>query len=122
MLKVETDKAQNTLRLTFSQQVGQREFRQYRAELEAAVEKLQPGFLVLTDLSRLEEMEYSCVLEIQAMMDLFRKKGVAKIVRVIPDPKKDIGFTVMSYFHYHDHPVAIVTCETLAEATKRLSS
>jgi hypothetical protein len=43
------------------------------------------------------------------------------VVRVIPDPHRDIGLQIMSYFHYKGD-VRIVTCETLAEAAKTLRS
>jgi hypothetical protein len=42
------------------------------------------------------------------------------VVRVIPDPQKDIGMQIMSLFHY-DRRVRIVTCESLAEAMKVLA-
>jgi hypothetical protein len=41
------------------------------------------------------------------------------VVRVIPDPTRDIGLQIMSYFHY-DGAVRIVTCATLDEATEIL--
>jgi hypothetical protein len=41
------------------------------------------------------------------------------VVRVIPDPNKDIGFDLISRFH-HDPPVKTQTHESLAEAIKSL--
>ena len=41
------------------------------------------------------------------------------MVRIVPDPKKDIGFQVMSYFHYGPD-VNIVTCENMDEAMRAL--
>jgi hypothetical protein len=49
------------------------------------------------------------------MMDLCNKKGVETVVRVIPDPRKDIGLNILSLFHYRRH-VRIVTCATISEA------
>jgi hypothetical protein len=57
---------------------------------------------------------------IERMMDLFNKKGVEMVVRVIPDPYKDIGLNIMSLFHY-PRRVHIVTCETLEEAREVLA-
>jgi hypothetical protein len=39
---------------------------------------------------------------------------------VIPDPRKDIGFNILSLFHYR-HDIHIVTCETLEEAKRALA-
>ena len=121
MFQVAIDKQQNLLRISFSQQVGQREAKRFRQRLGAILGELQPGFQLLTDLSELESMDYRCVPEIELAMEICRQKGVTKVVRVIPDIKKDIGFTIMSFFHYK-HGVPIVTCETLGEATKTLSA
>jgi hypothetical protein len=43
------------------------------------------------------------------------------VVRVIPDPHRDIGLQIMSYFHYSGD-VQILTCQTLAEAEEILRS
>jgi hypothetical protein len=74
-----------------------------------------PGFTLLTDLSRLEAMEYSCTPIIAKIMDHFNSRQVAKIVRVIPDGDKDIGFSILSMFHYNTS-IPITTCENLSEA------
>jgi hypothetical protein len=41
------------------------------------------------------------------------------VVRVIPDPHRDIGLQIMSIFHYGGD-VQILTCQTLAEAEEIL--
>ena len=92
-----------------------------RPKLVAALATVRPGFRLLTDLSELAEMKYACAKEIEAMMDLVRKKGVAEVVRVIPDPHKDIGFKVMSFFHY-GRAVPVLTCDTRAEALEKLAA
>jgi hypothetical protein len=43
------------------------------------------------------------------------------VVRVIPDPRRDIGLKIMSAFHYRGD-VKIVTCETLAQADEILET
>jgi hypothetical protein len=48
------------------------------------------------------------------------QKGVALVVRVVPDPTKDIGFNILSLFHYPHRPPA-VTCKTMVEAARLLS-
>ena len=120
MFKVEADTTRNILRLTFVEVVGRTEARQCREKVEAAVTQLRPEFSVLTDLSGLEEMHYTCAHAIQEIMDICRKKGVGRVVRVIPDPTKDIGFNLMSLFHY-GHEVPIQTFKTLPEALQALT-
>jgi hypothetical protein len=82
--------------------------------------KLGPGFSLLTDLSELQEMEIDTAGEIARMMDLCLESGLKQVVRVIPDPAKDIGFRLLSLTHYRGR-VPVTTCETLAEAERILS-
>jgi hypothetical protein len=119
MFQVESDKTKNLLRMAFSQRVTPDETRRWREQLGVLVAELQPGFRLLSDLSGLEIMEPDCAPEIEFGMDLCNKAGISKVVRIIPDPRKDIGLSIMSVFHYR-RGVRIVTCETLAEALKVL--
>ena len=119
MVKAEADKAKNLLRITYGQHVGPEETKRCAEAVQLLVGDLQPGFRLLTDLSGLEAMDLACVPHIKKMMDLCNKKGVDTVVRVIPDPHKDIGFNIMSLFHYRRR-VRIVTCEKLEEAIRVL--
>src|SRR5439155_14351486 len=107
--------------LAYAGHVNVDEAKRCRTEFEALLPKLKPGFRLLTDLSALEEMDYACADEIRAIMDELRKRGISRAIRVIPDQKKDIGVTVMSYFHY-GHGVRVQTVKSLAEALKALES
>jgi hypothetical protein len=49
------------------------------------------------------------------------EKGASLVVRVIPDPHRDIGLQIMSIFHYGGD-VQILTCETLAQAKEILET
>jgi anti-anti-sigma regulatory factor len=120
MIQMKHDKALNLFKIIFSQKVDHAEAKEYREKIEAMSPDLQPGFRVFVDLSQLEQMDSACASEIRAVMDLFQKIGVSKIVRVIPDPHKDIGFKLMSKFHY-GHDVPILTCETLEEGLEKLA-
>jgi len=66
-------------------------------------------------------MAYACAPEIEAMMDVFRQKGVGLVLRVVPDARKDIGFRVMSYFHY-GRAVPVLTVDSRDEALAKLSA
>lgn len=89
-------------------------------QLRAALAKLEVGFRVLVDLTELESMEVSCARFIEKAMDLCNEKGASMVVRIIPDPRRDIGMTIMSLFHYRGD-VRIITCQNLAEANSILS-
>jgi hypothetical protein len=91
------------------------------AEIERHLAHARPGFTVLTDLSALDAMDLDCVPHLTKIMDLSRAHGVGTVVRVIPDPDKDIGFSILSIIHYR-RGVRIVTCESLAEAERVLPS
>jgi hypothetical protein len=105
--------------MSYSQHIGAGEMKRCLGTVRDLMDNLKPGFLLLTDLSNLESMEASCAPEIGAIMDLCSAKGILSVVQVIPDPKKDIGFDLISRFH-HDPPVKTQTHESLAEAIKSL--
>ena len=53
-------------------------------------------------------------------MKLIDQSGVGMVVRVIPDPKKDIGLNILTIFHYRNQP-RFVTCEKMTEAAEVLA-
>lgn len=109
------------MHLAYAGHVTGDEAKRCRAEIEALLPTLKPGFRLLTDMSALEKMDYECAEEIRAIMDQLRERGISHAIRVIPDQKKDIGFTVMSYFHYGRN-VRVQTVKSFAEALKALES
>jgi hypothetical protein len=121
MFKAEADKLKNLLKISYMQHVGPEDTQHVEEAIPALLPDLRPGFRLLTDMSSLESMDLACVPYIKRMMDLCNKQGVEMVVRVIPDPHKDIGLNILSLFHYRQR-VRIVTCETLAEAMKALAS
>jgi hypothetical protein len=120
MFQAEADKPKNLLRVTYAQRVGPEETKRATETVQLLLADLQSGFRLLTDMSGLEEMDVACAPHIRKMMDICNKKGVDVVVRVIPDPHKDIGFNILSLFHYRRR-VRIVTCESLKEALKALA-
>ena len=119
MFKIEAKKGENCLTISYSGAIKAEEVRDCATAVELRLSELQPGFRLLTDLTELESMEVKSVPHIRRMMDLCNKRGVALVVRVIPDPQKDIGLNIMSLFHY-SRRVRIVTCKTLQEAKRAL--
>ena len=120
MYKVELDRSKSLLKISYAQRVGAEETQRCAEEIKALVADQPPGFRLLTDLSGLDSMDGACVGDIRRIMDLLNKKGIEMVVRVIPDPRKDIGLNILSLFHYR-RGVRIVTCETLEEAMKALA-
>ena len=120
MFQVEVDESKNLLTVRFWQHVGPDDAKAVFQQAATLLPRLPPGFRLLTDLSGLESMEMACVPDIRGMMDACNKQGVDMIVRVVPDPRKDIGLNILSLFHYRRR-VQIVTCATLEEALKVLA-
>jgi anti-anti-sigma regulatory factor len=115
-----TNKAKRLLYFGYIQQVRTKDLQRGLEEMPALLADLPPGFHLLVDLGRLESMEPACATPIGKVMELCDQHGVGLVVRVIPDPAKDIGLNMLSIFHYPHHPRA-VTCKTMSEAAKHLS-
>lgn len=115
MIKVEADLPHNLLIIRYSGLVTADEIEKVLEQIRNSLAGLQSGFRLLGDLSQLESMDVKCAPFIEKIMDLCNQKGIAMIVRVIPDSHRDIGLQIMSIFHYRGE-VEILTCETLAQA------
>ena len=119
MLLVTSNQSKQLLYLNFVGTVRPEEFSSGRADLTAQLAGLSPGFRYLVDLTHLEFMGVDCMAELGRMMELIGQAGVGMVVRVIPDPSKDIGMNILTIFHY-PHRLRVITCENLAEAVKAL--
>ena len=117
---VEIDQVKNLLVIRYHGCVGASDVDRCAEEVRAALPKMQSGFRLLADFTELDSMDVTCVPHIKNIMELCNEKGVRSVVRIIPDPKRDIGLQIMSYFHYSGE-VSIVTCENVSEAAKILS-
>jgi hypothetical protein len=120
MFRIELDQPHNWLTIAYSGHVNPDETQKCVEEIRVAVTKIEPGFRLVVDLTDLQAMEVACAPHITSIMDMCNRSGVAEVVRIIPDPKRDIGLQLMSYFHYGDD-VHIVTCESLDEAMNFLA-
>ena len=121
MFQIETDKSRNLLSFIFSGHVTPEETRRWREQLCKYAAGMQAGFTLLTDMSGLDLMDIDCAPDIEWSMEALDEAGIAKVVRIIPDPRKDIGLNIMSRFHYRPR-VRIVTCETMEEALRALAN
>jgi hypothetical protein len=88
-------------------------------EVVALLAQCPDGFEMLADLGRLESMDIDCEEIIGKTMETMERHGLKRVVRVIPDPTKDIGLKIIGIFHYSKN-IRIVTCQTMAEAARVL--
>lgn len=88
--------------------------------LEENISRVGPGFVLVTDLTGLESMHLDCVPHVTRIMDLCLGAGLARVVRIIPDPSKDIGLNLLSLVHYRGK-VPTVTFGSREEATSALA-
>jgi hypothetical protein len=119
MFLVSSNKVNQLLTMRYIGSVTKDELAQREAEVRTLLAELAPGFRSLQDLTQLDSMDPACMESIGRTMELFHEHGVSLVIRVIPDPAKDIGFNILTFFHYQKTP-RIITCQTLAEAAPHL--
>lgn len=121
MFAVELDQSRDTLTILYRGHVTPDEARLCREEVRLAGTILPPGFRLIVDLSELQSMEIACAPLIAQIMEICNHAGVAEVLRIIPDPTRDIGLQILSFFHYAND-VSIQTCASAAEAEKLLAA
>lgn len=112
---IETDRDRNRTRLSYQGTVTAEHLVARFGEFEGFLEQMRPEFTVMVDFSGLDTMALDCVPYLTRIMDLCKARGLGTVIRVIPDPAKDIGLNILSLIHYRGE-VRIITCTTLAEA------
>ena len=121
MINFEVDEPKRLLVIRYNGLVRADETEKGLEQVRNGLAKLQSGFRLLADLTELDSMEVGCAPFIEKAMDMCNEKGASMVVRVIPDPHRDIGLQIMSIFHYRGD-VQILTCETLAQAEEILET
>ena len=119
MYKVTYDNRRNIIIIKIEKDFNVRQAEDLHTHLEQIIPRCKKGFRLLTDLSLLENMEQEANRTIKKLMELINQHGVSKVIRVIPDPAKDIGFNIMSLFYY-SRKVIIHTYQSIEEAQKHL--
>lgn len=119
MIELETDDARNLFVIRYHGHITAEETVEWLDRIRVGIERMRPGFGLLTDLTNLTLMDVGCAPHIEATMDFANKRGIAAVVRVIPDSSRDIGLQIMSRFHYGPN-VQIATASSVAEAMKIL--
>ena len=120
MIQARYDQKYNAIIIEFSGKINVAEVERSQEALRPLVLQRSKGFKLLTDFSGVEEMDLGVRETIKKNMDLFNAQGVKEILRVIPDPAQDIGFNIMSLFHY-SKDVKFLIFKTREEAEAHLS-
>ena len=119
MYSVESDRSKQLLVISAAGRVTKKEVESVALRVREMMKEITPGFRVLTDFHWLERMDPAAAVPLAEIMDTLAEKHVAAVVRVIPDPHKDIGLNIPSQFHYGPQ-IKLVTFESLAEALSAL--
>ncbi|MEA3188189.1 MAG: hypothetical protein QOD99_2019 [Chthoniobacter sp.] len=119
MFHTELDTSKRVLTMSFTHQVDVTEMKSCLEKVRGLLIDIKPGFRLLTDLTSLDMMHADCSKDLGEMMSLCDEKGISAVVRVVPDPKKDIGFELLGPFHYGKN-VEVMTYATLADAVHSL--
>ena len=120
MFSIEASDAERLIKISWWGLVDSAEMRSCADEFGATASKMWSGFRVLVDMTDLESMDYAGSPYIGSIMDLCVSKQVEHVVRVIPNPHKDIGLNIMSYLRYGSK-VRVTICENLADAMRLLA-
>ena len=121
MFLAEVDKSRQLLKITIANHIAPVDAKACFESLQSLLAELQPGFQLLTDLSGVKSMPTSTAPYIGQIMELCNQKGLESVIRVLPaEARNDIGFAIMSHFHY-GRDVRIVTCDNLEEARSHLA-
>jgi hypothetical protein len=119
MVLVTSNKARQLLYVSYIGRVRPGDLTRQHPDMEMLISELLPDFRVLADFSELEAMDLECMAEVGRIMELMDRSGVGLIVRVIPDPTKDIGLNIFSIFHLPHRP-QIATRKSMVEASELL--
>src|SRR6187200_2254036 len=99
MFRVKLDQSQNTLAISYGGSVTPDETRLCADEVRLTLPNLQPGFRLVVDLTDLRTMDLACSPRLAEIMEICNAAGVAEVLRIIPDPTRDIGLQILSFFH-----------------------
>ena len=119
MLLAATNKAKRLLQVSYIGRVRAEELTGALEELGSLLADLPPSFRVLADFGRLESMDADSLTILGQVMEKIDEAGAELVVRVIPDPSKDVGVNILSMFHYRKG-MRRVTCQTMEDAGRVL--
>ncbi len=100
MIEISSNSEKGLLYANFKGLVEPEHIHRLNQVLPDLLRPLPQDFTVLCDLSGMEVMDFACSSLVAEVMQKIALAGVARVIRVIPDPRKDIGFGILSIFHY----------------------
>ena len=113
------DPSRNLIEVRYGGRVTAPIVKEVYKELMTLLPTMRQGFTFLADLSELESMDLDCVADITRIMDTCNAAGIGTVVRIVPDPRKDIGLNILSIIHYR-RGVHILTFQNSEEAGRAL--
>jgi anti-anti-sigma regulatory factor len=119
MYSVEADKSKRLVVISTIGRVTKEEAKQAAQQVRDILKDFAAGFRVLADFRWLESMDTAAARHVAEIMDALTEKQVALVIRVMPDPHKDIGLNILSQFHYGPE-IQITTFDTMADALQSL--
>jgi hypothetical protein len=120
MYSVEADTSKRLIVISAAGHVTKEEVKEAARQVREIVTDTEPGFRLLTDFRWLDSMDATAARHVAEIMDALAAKQVGSVIRVVPDPHKDIGLNILSQFHYGPK-IPISTFETLADALQSLA-
>src|SRR6266446_7451752 len=121
MYSVEADISKRLVVISAAGRVKKVDAKQAALRGGAILKDFAPGFRVLADFRWLQSMDTAAARHLAEIMDALTEKQVALVIRVMPDPHKDIGLNILSQFHYGPE-IQITTFETLADAVQDIAA
>jgi small-conductance mechanosensitive channel len=119
MFIVETDSSKRLVVISVAGLATADEARDAAQRVRQILEEVAAGFVAFIDFRWLESMATAAAPFIAEIMDALAAKKVSAVVRVVPDPHKDIGLNILSQFHYGPE-IRVMTFESLADAVQSL--
>lgn len=120
MYAIEIDKEKRFLAISATGHVTKEEVEAVAKEVRELVQDVPPGLHALTDLRWMQSMDPAAAPHVAEIMETLQEKQLTSVTRIMPDPSKDIGFNILSHFHYKPN-VQIFTVESLAEAMRNIA-
>jgi hypothetical protein len=117
VVAAEVDLGRNLLRTRYAGHATKSDMEAGVTTVRAQMAQLKPGFTILADWSQIEGLELDCVPCIAEIMELARAHGASTVVRVLPEPARDIGINMLSVVHLRG-TARTVTAGNLEEAER----
>ena len=114
---VRGDTSRNLIEVRYRGHVAAADAKAVSEKVMGLLPQMRQGFTFLADLSCLDSMDLDCLADITRVMDACNAAGIGTVVRIVPDPRKDIGFNILSIIHY-SRGVHVITCQNSAEAER----